>query len=365
MTEDHAPYTPNPVSGQDEETRRRWREHLKDGDELKNALGRAPGQPSDKYPALPDLPEAPAIEKMLDDGRRVDAAVQSIVAQQLTCMQMIGQVQAMEAVSNYTATGRLVLLSQIKASKAYKGMKLPQPDGSLFTVNTFEDFCEALGLSRSKVDEDINNLNLFGEAFMESAQKIGLGYRQLRQLRALPPEKRDEILAVERQSNDPEVLKDLLEDAIIAKARAESGLEEKNREKQALEKLLDEKNKLADKQKSELIKLKNIPPSERVTLQKEREKNALEELHKEGFIVQGAFAALLAKVQGILEDEELSFQAREDAVYLVSALCSGIAQDILEAGVDVDFRAITYPLTLGDQPLRGDTGGAENPDGGK
>ena len=51
------------------------------------------------------------------------------------------------------------------------------------TVTNFEDFCAAWGFSPRKVYEALQNLNYFGEEFMETSQRLGLGYREMRKLR--------------------------------------------------------------------------------------------------------------------------------------------------------------------------------------
>lgn len=35
-------------------------------------------------------------------------------------------------------------------------------------------------------------------------------------------------------------------------------------------------------------------------------------------------------------------------------MCSEVAEQLLEANFDIDFRILTYPLELGEIPLRGD-----------
>jgi len=71
----------------------------------------------------------------------------------------------------------LVFLRRIKISKLYRRMK---------DMN-WDKFCErVVGVSRRKIDEDIQNLEQFGEAHLQSLKAVGLGYRDLRALRALP-----------------------------------------------------------------------------------------------------------------------------------------------------------------------------------
>lgn len=67
-------------------------------------------------------------------------------------------------------------------------------EGEAVTCNTFQDFCNALGFSYEKVNQDIQNLSTFGEDFLETSQRMGVGYRDLRKLRKLPEEDRQVII---------------------------------------------------------------------------------------------------------------------------------------------------------------------------
>ena len=64
-----------------------------------------------------------------------------------------------------------------------QGLNYIDKDGQPATVTNFEDFCAACGFSPRKVYEALQNLNYFGEEFMETSQRLGLGYREMRKLR--------------------------------------------------------------------------------------------------------------------------------------------------------------------------------------
>lgn len=86
---------------------------------------------------------------------------------------LTGRVEAFEFISKLTTVGGLMTLKKIKESGVYK--ELPNS-------NTWADYCKSIGLSRTKVDEDLNNLNTFGEEFLTTVGTFGLGYRELRSL---------------------------------------------------------------------------------------------------------------------------------------------------------------------------------------
>jgi hypothetical protein len=92
------------------------------------------------------------------------------------CHEVIGQIKGFKVIAKFADVGNLVWLRQVKESKIYK---------NLSDIGTWDKFCEYIGLSRSKVDEDLANLAIFGESFLADVGKIGLGYRELRQLRQL------------------------------------------------------------------------------------------------------------------------------------------------------------------------------------
>ncbi len=329
-------------------------------DNLTTALDAAPKRgrtPIPDYTPEP-LPEIPAeVEARLEEEARtmrtIDAAVDSIAAQQFECAKLIGQMQAFDTISKFTVTGHTVLMRQMKESKAYKGMKIPTAEGVIETINTFEQFCEAMGTSRRKVDEDIQNLNTFGEEFMEAAKRIGLGYRDLRRLRALPEDDRALIIEGEKVGNDPDALKDLLEELAAKRAKDRDIIKEAKADKDALEKVLTTKNKTLDAAQTELAKLKNLTPDEQVTQRQERENNALRDLHNEGLALLGCWGAYLGRVAALVQTQDVSPAALTMMTDLTSGICTTIADDLQTHSIDVDFRLTVYPVFF-ETPLRGD-----------
>ena len=300
------------------------------------------------------LPEIPAhVEQELHEGaamlRKVDAAVAGTIGQSVALASITGQMQAFNFTRKLTGLAHTKLLAEIKEHKLYKGATVQTIMGGMLTVNTFEEYCNAIGLSPSKVYEDIQNLNMLGEEFMESAQNMGLGHRQLRQLRQLPEEDRAKLLA----EGDPEDLKDALADALAEKAKAEKAAKDAVADKQAVEKVLADKSKRLDTTTTELVKLKNLTPDEAVLAQGEKERTALAMLHKTGLELLGCFAQYLGLAATVMEHEDIGQETREQVTTLTSGMCSTIAGKLLEAGIDVDFRILTYPLALGAIDQRG------------
>jgi len=92
------------------------------------------------------------------------------------CHKAIGQVQTSNMFAKFAAVSSFVWMRDVKASKIYRDIP---------GVETWEKFCDSVGMSRAKVDEDLANLAAFGEEFFTACQQLSVGYRDLRKLRQL------------------------------------------------------------------------------------------------------------------------------------------------------------------------------------
>ena len=108
--------------------------------------------------------------------------------------ELVGMLKAFDFTKKVTTVGTLKILAEIKEAKQYKGLELLDKDKNPRHVGTWSEFCEVLGYSVNKIDEDLQNLSKFGEDFLETSQRLGLGYREMRKLRQLPEEARAEIV---------------------------------------------------------------------------------------------------------------------------------------------------------------------------
>lgn len=86
---------------------------------------------------------------------------------------MTGRVEAFNVTSRFLTVSTLITLNNIKENKIYKELK---------GCETWDKYCNSLGFSSKKIDEDLRNLNTFGEEFLLTGQQLGLGYRELRSL---------------------------------------------------------------------------------------------------------------------------------------------------------------------------------------
>ncbi len=137
---------------------------------------------------------------------------------------LTGRVEAFSFISKLTTVGSLMTLKKIKESGAYK--ELPN-------CNTWADYCRAIGLSRTKVDEDLQNLNIFGEEFLTTVGTFGLGYRELRslskQVKTGNLEVKEESVIIDGEViplNDKDELRDALDTLLKSKYKE---IEEKDK----------------------------------------------------------------------------------------------------------------------------------------
>ena len=137
----------------------------------------------------------------------------------------MGMVRAFGFVNKLLTVGTLKVMREVKEAKKYKGL-VTYINGELTTVGSWEEFCKACGLTRQKVDEDLQNLSKFGEEFLETSQRLGLGYREMRKLRQLPEEARAEIVDADySDTTDKEEMIEKIEDLTAQHAKEKEALQ--------------------------------------------------------------------------------------------------------------------------------------------
>lgn len=141
--------------------------------------------------------------------------------------QLLGQVQMARSFAKFADVVSLSKLKHIKESKIYhalKGKRGTDFDGNeIADVGTWDGFCQALGLSRSKIDEDLTNLSAFGEDALKQLSAVGAGYRELRQFRRLPEDQKSALIEVAKEG-DKTALLELAEEMISKHAREKEEL---------------------------------------------------------------------------------------------------------------------------------------------
>ena len=144
---------------------------------------------------------------------------------------LTGRVEAFNVTSKFLTVSTLITLNSIKENKIYKELK---------GIETWDKYCNSLGFSSKKIDEDLRNLNTFGEEFLLTGQQLGFGYRELRSLsskvKAGELQIKDEAIVIDGETislEEKDILKDALTDLVaknkeeISKLKAENKAKEK------------------------------------------------------------------------------------------------------------------------------------------
>ncbi|MFK0896334.1 hypothetical protein ACIWXQ_32865, partial [Pseudomonas paraeruginosa] len=138
--------------------------------------------------------------------------------------QLLGQVQMADSFAKFSATVAVSKMAHVKENKLYRALKgQKNRDGRGFS-GTWEEFCELLGTSAPKVNEDISNLRQFGEEALESMSRMGIGYRELRQWRKLPDDARSALIEAAKQGNK-DAVEYLAEELIATHTKEKAALE--------------------------------------------------------------------------------------------------------------------------------------------
>ena len=186
-------------------------------------------------------------------------AAQALTQDIAEAHEAMGMIKAFSFIGKIATVAHLKTIAEIKETKKYKGLNYIDKDGNHATIANFEDFCTVCGFSPRKVYEDLQNLNYFGEEFLETSQRLGLGYREMRKLRQLPEDARAEIVEADySEATDKEELLEKIEDLTAKhakeKAELESKLKRKTDDYDAQSRVLDNKNKRIDQLDAELEK---------------------------------------------------------------------------------------------------------------
>ena len=168
---------------------------------------------------------------------------------------MAGRVEAFGVVSKFLTVSSLIQLKKIKESKIYR--EIPN-------VETWEKFCNTIGLSSKTVDENIRNLDTLGSEFLLTCQHFGLGYRELRQLKKATSSGdlviEADAVVVDGETiplNNKDELKEALENLVAEQNRRLKEKDEELKQKDELLHIKTESLKTVIAQKEAIIKSKD------------------------------------------------------------------------------------------------------------
>ena len=291
---------------------------------------------------------------------------QSVAEEQIQLSEQVGALKATGFFKKVSTVTEIKLIAEIKESKKYKGLKLIDHNGKYVTCSTFQDFCGAIGYSYEKINQDIQNLSAFGEDFLETSQRMGLGYRDLRKLRKLDDADREVIIEGEAvKAEDRESLIDLIEEMSAKHRKQKDALETENKElkadKDALETILQKKDEKVNQLDTQVTKLTSPAEIKRraESEPQELEKAALETLGTESILFLTAFNRYINALGGVMdiaESKDLP-QLFERVDESIVAVCQRYAQYVQRLGTQVSFEEILNPSWMFPETADTDTSG--------
>ncbi|MBN1104723.1 MAG: hypothetical protein JXL84_14995 [Deltaproteobacteria bacterium] len=220
------------------------------------------------------------MEKKQEELKRVEQEKREKAIAQ--CHEVIGRIQGIKMLSEFGDVASLMWLKEVKELKIY--LDIPN-------IRTWESFCDYLKLDRRTVDEDLQNLRIFGENFLATVANLQVGYRELRKLR--------QISAAGDMIIDAEF-------AVIGEERIPLDADHAEDLEAAIESLLDSKNREIAEQKA------TIKAKERVLRDKEKK---IEGLATEIEKLEGK-----ARAKGHTPEEEAILRKAEDHKGLIDTL---------------------------------------------
>lgn len=229
--------------------------------------------------------------------------------------QLLGQAQAFQAAGELLRTFGVSKLAIVKENKLYQQLAgSVTPNGSELK-GTWAEFCSLLGISDDKANEDIANLQAFGEEALEQMQRIGIGYRDLRKFRKLPTDQRTALLEAAKEG-DKDSLLDLAEELITRHAKENADAQG---QLTAKDKLLADKQLKIENQNKELDELGRKARFVATASPDERYEGIRTELLAHAVGIEGALANKLRPAFTALK-EHLAEHGGECDAYLSSAL---------------------------------------------
>lgn len=181
--------------------------------------------------------------------------------------QLLGQAQAFQASANLLQTFGVSKLAIVKETKLYQQLKGMRAPNGLELSGTWVEFCELLGISDEKANQDISNLKAFGEVALEQMQRVGISYRDMRQFRRLPADQKNELIEAAK-AGDTETLLELAEELIAKhikeKAAMAGELLEAKQEHAATEQRLQVVNEQKEKAEKAAALIAVMPPDEKI-----------------------------------------------------------------------------------------------------
>ncbi|OHV10203.1 hypothetical protein [Escherichia coli] len=294
-------------------------------------MARTKSQPAELVPDVELNPE-------LESTQNLIATVTSQFTNERDLVnQLLGQAQMAEAFGKFSQTVWSSKLAFVKENKLYQSLKGKKTPNGLVLNGTWVEFCNLLGISDEKANQDIANLTAFGEEALESMSRMGIGYRELRQFRRLPDDQKNALIEVAKEG-DKTALLELAEEMI---ARHTKEKEELKTDLEISRQMLAEKKSEIEVLKDQTDELKTKLTRRATTETPDEEGQALE-TEATGF-KSGALSALINLKCGF---EALAEHAERTGISHTHIM-AGLLDDIEARVVDMrqqfdlpDFREV-------------------------
>ncbi|WP_121773843.1 hypothetical protein [Acinetobacter bereziniae] len=282
----------------------------------------------------------------------------SVSIEQIQLSEKLGAIKATNFIKKLVTVTEIKLLADVKQSKQYKGLKVVDDNGKVVTVTTWAEFCQQLGMSCEKVDQDLLNLSTFGEDFLETSQRMGLGYRDLRKLRKLDEADRAVIINGESvKAEDRESLIDLIEEMSAKHAKEKGELNKKvedlTADIEAKNLVIKSKSENNDKLLHENTKLNSpIEIAKRAeTLPQQVSLKALETVNTACHLMHNNTIRFVNEINSVYDalNEHNIFDVQENITLSIIAAFQQIAQTASDLCIQIDFEEMVNPVWLSSQ----------------
>ncbi|NOU53132.1 hypothetical protein HG263_21765 [Pseudoalteromonas sp. JBTF-M23] len=275
----------------------------------------------------------------------IDLKVQQqeeLASKQNTLLQL-GQIQAFNFMGKLVTVTELKLAQQIKETKSYKGLTLQDDNGKVVTVTTWEQCCKhILQTDCQNLDNRLRNLQQFGEEFFEAAQKMKLGYRDLRALRQLPEDEQALVIESEAvETGDKDAVKELIDEL---KAKHKKEKDKLATELDATERMLKASRNTASEKEDKIVQLTADLESKKFSADKWKgeAKSFFEALAKTQNQIREGFNQLLVLSEQLetVQIDDKTYDAAKSAFYADSKILltqlAGVWNEIHRTYGDLD-----------------------------
>jgi hypothetical protein len=316
--------------------------------DTKTKPGRKPGAPA--APVVVDV-NAVAIAQATEATNALGELAAGYGQGRDLVNQLLGQAQAFQAAGNLLQTFGVSKLALVKENKLYQQLSGMRTPNGLELKGTWVEFCELLGISDEKANQDIANLKAFGEEALEQMQRIGIGYRELRQYRKLPADQKQALIEVAK-AGDKEGFVELAEEIIAKHAKEKATLTAQVEEAAAD---LEAKNRVLADLSSEVTDLKEqtarkFKPRAGSEAQTQEEQAVLDELDAASLHAVTTLRKLFLAADVAMQDaqrESIQTRARQAVEFVAQQL----AEISTEFGIAVNFEEMVRPAWLDEGTL--------------